>query len=394
MKSVFFPGVATALVSITPFLLSFEKGQDIVRGLFDFSIFALLLVLVFVKNNCKVCKPLVLVFVIVLLFVVAFIDLGNLLAYKGGVKIGYVFVPVITCSLAMAMVWRVKSVSINDIGVILFFSLVLHMGLFYLFPNQPLLEFPLIKAFPRFVQLPPSREVLPLSYKSRFILSDSVSVTKYYVDTSRNNVVVLVESWGVPLDSEMFEKELDVFEDSPSEEGIHFRRYSRTRTAEREDLLDSAWRNKDGSRDSLFMPNRFKSLGFQTVFVFGGDSTIHWRYQYIRNIGFENVFFADSIIDDKSMSYMIDSLLNVQDSTKRFIAWTTRDTRFPIDGDSPKIEKLYYQRLFGTLQSVADLARKHPETRFIVQGDHEPILSPQEFQCVFFRRWVPYIILN
>ena len=152
MKRVFFPAIATALVSITPFLLSFEKGQNIVRGLFDYSIFALLLVLVYIKNNCRVCKSLVIVFVAFLVLVVAVLDLGNLFAYKGGIKIGYVFVPVISCSLAIAMVWQVKSVSINGIGVILFASLVLHMGLFFLYPNQPLLEFPLIKAFPRFVQ--------------------------------------------------------------------------------------------------------------------------------------------------------------------------------------------------------------------------------------------------
>ena len=89
----------------------------------------------------------------------------------------------------------------------------------------------------------------------------------------------------------------------------------------------------------------------------------------------------------------MDSLL-ADTTRKRFIAWTTRDTRFPISDDPAECEKLYYERLFGTLRIIADLAKKHTNVRFIVQGDHEPILSPLEFQAKFYRRWVPYVVLN
>jgi hypothetical protein len=43
---------------------------------------------------------------------------------------------------------------------------------------------------------------------------------------------------------------------------------------------------------------------------------------------------------------------------------------------------------------VADLAKNHLDVRFVVQGDHEPILAPIEFQQKFYRRWVPYVVLN
>ena len=43
MKKILYPLIATAMVTITPFLLTFEKGQDIIRGLFGYSILALLL---------------------------------------------------------------------------------------------------------------------------------------------------------------------------------------------------------------------------------------------------------------------------------------------------------------------------------------------------------------
>ena len=103
------------------------------------------------------------------------------------------------------------------------------------------------------------------------------------------------------------------------------------------------------------------------------------------------------------MAFKIDSLLNAPacDSmaastcvNRHFIAWTTRDTRFPISDDSDETERLYYERLLGTLRIVADLAKKHPEARFVVQGDHEPILSPLKFQRKFYKRWVPYVVLN
>ena len=100
------------------------------------------------------------------------------------------------------------------------------------------------------------------------------------------------------------------------------------------------------------------------------------------------------------MAAKLDSLLSEGNDSlavalnRKFIAWTTRDTRFPISNDPIEVEQLYYERLFGTLQMVADLARKHPEVRFVVQGDHEPILSPMAFQKKFYKRWVPFVVLN
>ena len=234
----------------------------------------------------------------------------------------------------------------------------------------------------------PPRDKLNIPY------TDSVSITRYHVDSTRSNVVVLVESWGIPMDSVNYNEELAVFEGMLTKQGIHFRMYSRTRTAEREDLLDSAWRDSTGKRDSLFMPKRFAKLGYTTTFLFGGDSTIQWRYKYIRNIGFQNAIWTDSATADVEMAAKIDFLLNQSDTVRHFIAWTTRDTRFPISDDPAECEKLYYERLFGTLRIIADLAKKHPNVRFIVQGDHEPILSPLEFQAKFYRRWVPFVVLN
>ncbi len=106
-------------------------------------------------------------------------------------------------------------------------------------------------------------------------------------------MIILVESWGVPLDITRFKKELTVFKGSDNIiVGIHDRMYSRTRTAEREDLIkeishDSITKQKD----TLFLPKVFNNLGYQTTFLFGGDSLEYCRFKYINNIGFNQAIY-------------------------------------------------------------------------------------------------------
>lgn len=394
MKSLLYILVATALVTTPPFLITFEKGQDIVRGLFEYGIFAVLLIYVWLKGKFFVYKKYALPIVIyATLVILSWIDLQTILAVKNWPVGFYGIIPFVGCLLAMVLLKDAKRLSLYRVSMILFVAFIVHFGAIRIFPSQPLLQFsiPLYLAqHEKYI----NRNYLSENFRSRYNVSDSVTITKYYVDTSRSNVVVLVESWGIPMDSAKFNKELAVFEGLMNEQGVHLRMYSRTRTAEREDLLDSAWHDSTRHRDSLFMPRRFAEIGYNTTFLFGGDSTIQWRYKYIQNIGFQNAIWTDSATADIIMAAKIDSLLSLPDSTKHFIAWTTRDTRFPISDDPIETEKIYFERLFGTLKIVADLAKKHPEVRFVVQGDHEPILSPLEFQRKFYRRWVPFVVLN
>ena len=394
MKRIAYPLIATALITIVPFLTTFEKGQDIVRGLFDFSVLALLLLFMLVRDRAFFARKLLMVCVFAALFLVAVADLQNILSYKGW-NVGWrVIIPLITCSVAIAMLKPIKSFGLRGFSFFMFAALMSHIYLYQFFPSQPLWEFPVAKWLARTAKNPDwPRKHLSEDFREHNNVTDSVSITRYYVDTTRSNVIILVESWGIPMDSNMFAKELALFDGLMMDHGVHFRMSSRTRTAERNDLLDSAWRSP-GRRDSLYMPNRFAVLGYQTSFFFGDDSTIQWRYHYIKRIGFQQEFWTDSITSDAVMASKIDSLLGSADSVKHFIAWTTRDTRFPISDDVAETEKLYYERLFGSLQIVADLAKKHPDVRFVVQGDHEPILSPLEFQRKFYRRWVPFVVLN
>ena len=131
MRRLLYPLIASALITIVPFLLTFEKGQDIARGLFGFEYFALLLLLVFLKDKMPTSlrvanatkqsmhKSLVIVvlFIVIVcaLFAVAWIDLQNQLAIKNWSTSWYGLVPFATCGLSIAMVWKIKPYKFNTI---------------------------------------------------------------------------------------------------------------------------------------------------------------------------------------------------------------------------------------------------------------------------------------
>lgn len=424
MNRLLYPLVASALITIVPFLLTFEKGQDIVRGLFGFEEFALLLLFVFVKSKMRVCAltslrafcknakqsilVLLLAAIVFALFAVAWLDLQNLLAIKGWSTGWYGVLPFVTCCLAVAIMWKVKPFSASAISFILFVTLIAHLFAYNQYAAQPLAQFPLVDYMSRSAPKPVARDSLPESFKAKYFTTDSATITRGFIDSAKTNVLVLVESWGIPLDTNRFAKQLQIFDGIPMPaHGAHHRMYSRTRTAEREDLIYSVKRDSAGHRDTVFLPQVLRAQGVKTLFVYGGDSLVQMRNKYIRNVGFEETFFgisANSGVEprtDRESAALLDSLLSVQDSAVRFIAWTTLDTKFPLPGikdpyriDVAAVDSVYTERLAGTLQLVADLAKRHPDVRFIVQGDHNPILSPLKFQEKFYKRWVPFVVLN
>ena len=415
-----YPLIASALITIVPFLLTFEKGQDIVRGLFGYEEFALLLLFVFVKNKLTkisfankkempACAGMTIVLGIVVaaLFAVAWFDLQNLLAIKGWATGWYGVLPFVTCGLAIAMMWKVKPFTLSGISFFVFVALIVHLFAYNQYAAQPLAQFPVVDYMSRTTPKPVARKELSKSFKTKYFTTDSATITRGFVDSVRTNVIVLVESWGIPLDSNRFAEQLQTFEGIPMQVGAHHRMYSRTRTAEREDLIYQVTRDSNGHRDTVFLPQVLRLQGFKTAFIYGGDSLEHMRNKYIRNVGFEEAFFgisANSGVEthaDHESVALLDSLLSVQDSALRFIAWTTRDTKFPLQGfkdpyriDVAAVDSAYTERLAGTLQLVANLAKKHPRVRFIVQGDHNPILSPIKFQEKFYKRWVPFVVIN
>ena len=421
MKRLLYPLIACALVTIVPFLLTFENGQNIVRGLFGYEYFALLLFIVFIKEKMTKEIPafagmtkkgllrfglwsFVLLLCILAFIWVAWVDLQNLLAIKGWNTGWYGILPFVTSVLAIAMVWQLKPFKFSAICFILFVALILHLEANNQYAAQPLAQFPTIDYLERIAPQPPQRKEISEDFRKKYTVTDSVTITRDYVDTTRNNVIILVESWGVPLDLLRFENQLSVFNGIKTEVGIHNRMYSRTRTAEREDLIYTIHRDSTG-RDTIFLPKALNGVGYKTTFLFGGDSLEHWRYKYIKNIGFNEAVYGKPLNDENRLNDLqmienVDSVL--ADATqKHFLAWTTADTRFPMAefpniyySDECAIDSAYSTKLNRVLEQIATLARKHSETRFIIQGDHNPILSPIKFQERFYKRWVPYVVLN
>ena len=401
-----YPLVASALITIVPFLLTFEKGQDIVRGLFGYEEFCLLMLFVLVKNFRRL-RWLLLPVIGATMVLVAWLDLQNLLAIKGWSTGWYGVLPFVTCCLAVAMMWKVKPFSASAISFILFVTLIAHLFAYNQYAAQPLAQFPVVDYMSRTAPKPVTRKELSESFKAKYFTTDSATITRGFLDSIKTNVLVLVESWGVPLDENRFTEQLQIFDGIPMQMGAHHRMYSRTRTAEREDLIYCVRRDSVGRRDTVFIPQVLRTQGVKTRFVYGGDSLANMRNKYIRNVGFDETFFgisANSGVEprtDRVSAALLDSLLSVQDSAVRFIAWTTLDTKFPLQGfkdpyriDAAAVDSAYTVCLAGTLQLIADLAKKHPDVRFIVQGDHNPILSPLKFQEKFYKRWVPFMVLN
>lgn len=400
MMRILYPLIASALITIVPFLFTFEKGQNIVRGLFGYEEFAILLFFILVKNKLtKKVYVALLVALVVALFSVAWIDLQNLLAIKGWDSGWYGVLPFLTCAFAVVIVWKTKPFTFNAICFILFVSLIMHLFALNHYAAQPLAQFPTIDYLERMAPKPVQRKEISEVFRKKYIVTDSVTITRDYIDTSRNNVIILVESWGVPLDIKRFEDELNAFNGVDKVViGIHNRMYSRTRTAEREDLIYEIHRDSTG-RDTIFLPKVFSDINYKTTFLLGADSLEHFRYKYISNIGFNQAIYANGL-EDAAMALEIDSIL-ADTTQKHFVAWTTRDTKFPLPGFSSiyncnvdVVDSAYTMRLTATFSLIVNLAHKHPETRFIVQGDHNPILSPIQFQERFYKRWVPFIVLN
>jgi len=394
-----YPLIASALITIVPFLLTFEKGQDIVRGLFGYEEFCLLMLFALAKGFRRL-RWLLLPLIAAAMVFVAWLDLQNLLAIKGWATGWYGVLPFVTCGLAMAMMWKVKPFSASAISFILFVALIAHLFAYNHYAAQPLAQFPVVDYMSRTAPKPVARDSLPEPFKAKYFTTDSATITRGFIDSTKTNVLVLVESWGIPLDANRFAKQLRIFDGIPMPaHGAHHRMYSRTRTAEREDLIFQVARDSMGRRDTVFLPRVLRTQGVKTQFIYGGDSLVQMRNKYIRNVGFDEAFYGARA--DRESAALLDSLLSVRDSTLQFIAWTTLDTKFPLQGfkdpyriDVAAVDSAYTERLAGTLQLVANLAKKYPDVRFIVQGDHNPILSPLKFQEKFYKRWVPFVVLN
>ena len=236
-------------------------------------------------------------------------------------------------------------------------------------------------------------------------------------DYSKPTVMILVESYGVKKSVDQTNALLSPFAYSHAQFlGLYPRNASHTQGAEWEDF--GALRGKIHETP---LPLKFKEHHLQTWYVHGYDSAFYARGENYAKFGFDNMLFKEQFekfglpscrngfegICDSSMISFIDSLLT--DATPKFVYWTTLDAH-PLYEWSGMFEKSYFCKIFSlsdidctyftlqenTLRMIANLAEKHPEYRFIIRGDHRPMVSLEQSDFVqsFYFRWVPLVVLN
>ena len=223
---------------------------------------------------------------------------------------------------------------------------------------------------PWHMQFSPSEDSLSVDYIQQYELLDKQRLVGKFSDSSRTTVTILVDAWGVPFEHSLLCEDFAIFGDLPHKEYLHNRLANRTRHAEFVELRIVA--DSTSSHNGLYL--------------FGGDSLEYGRNLYIDSLGYGKQIFCQEC-DDSVMVNILDSVLTAAEgdsaSLVKYVAWTTQDSR---DGDRAKLRV--------TLRHIADVARKHPEVRFIVQGTHCPILGDPRIRRESFARWVPALVIN
>lgn len=201
---------------------------------------------------------------------------------------------------------------------------------------------------------------LSATYKGSYQIMGKTPLRATLFDSARTNVFILVDAWGVPVDEDILALDLKEFETLPHKFALHRRLANYTSHAEHAEFR-----------------NNFAS----NVFLFGGVSLQFNRTDYIPEIGFQQALYCpgspNNTIIDK-----IDSILT-EPERPQFIAWTALASMV---GNHNEIRRV--------LGQIADLAKRYPEVRFVVQGTHRPVLCGPEIRNSYKAHWVPVAILN
>lgn len=201
------------------------------------------------------------------------------------------------------------------------------------------------------------------SWCSRYVVRDDALPLESLMDSTRTNVFILVDSWGVPLDSARRVRM----------DGIRLQRLSRSSFAENTSLPE--------------LVRKAHQWNMPAFFLYGGSDSLYGRGEYIRAMNFDSARFYKKDESDSLMLVCLDSLISMPGV--RFVAWTARDLQNHLG-----IENDYFNTLDTELQMLVNFASRHPDVRFIVQGNHEPVLGSRDVRDLFYRRCVPFVVLN
>ena|GEM_PF-5842353 len=180
--------------------------------------------------------------------------------------------------------------------------------------------------------------VPPQSWAARLIVDEDTLPPASLLDSSRSNVFVFLDSWGVPVNGRTGLKI----------SGIRPQKLSRASFAE-----------------SHWLP------GLVARALETGMDTCYYRQN--------NIDWARSLAVDSLLARPGLHLILLTDSNLQMHLMDSAD---------------YFRALDFEMELLSGFAARHPDVRLIIQGNHEPVLAPRDLRALFFRRYVPFAVLN
>lgn len=252
---------------------------------------------------------------------------------------------------------------------------------------------------------------------------------------SKNLVVVMVESWGVPnnafdqaIDAEIWD--LDRWNSRYEVTSGSSAYYGSTTNAELREWCGS-WSDHvefdyDGLADDC-LPKQFAEEGFRTVALHSFNGEFFHRWQWYPRIGFDEQYFDADIIQngagfcdglfggacDRDVPKQITKILKTSASERNLVYWLTVNAHLPVSRDHRlgtsecglgdeqwRSDFPMLCRSYAVHQQVADalhaqiMADDFPEADVLIVGDHMPPFFSRSIRSRFDSESVPWIYLR
>jgi hypothetical protein len=255
------------------------------------------------------------------------------------------------------------------------------------------------------------------------------------IDSRPNLVVILLESWGIDLDTSV--RDLLIQPYSAPDLLVRYRVsqgtalfYGSTVSGEARELCNSKIGvqilSVSSSDARVCLPGRLAAAGYHSISVHGMDGHMFQRSDWYDTIGFQEKWFRDSLrqqglpdcvgaftgICDASIARWIGDRLDKKQANPDFVYWVTLNSHLPVRvpsalsggascSVSPSLATQpalcsWYQLVENVHRSVAQLAMTSlaRPTIFVVVGDHAPPFANPKLRGQFSSTDVPYIVLS
>ncbi len=250
---------------------------------------------------------------------------------------------------------------------------------------------------------------------------------------SRNLLIVMVESWGVPTDPH--DKRINAEVWRPERWGAKYQvtsgtslYFGSTTNAEVRELC-GAWADHMtyDFADSQCLPEKFREAGFGTYAFHSFNGEFFDRVSWYPMIGFDQIVFDQTLIArgagfcdavfagacDHDVPRQISKLLRESPHERNLVYWLTVNSHLPLDanpalgtdtcllgtaewrGDFPMLCRSYQvQQLTSDALTKEIMSADFPESDILIVGDHMPPFFQRGIRSRFDSARVPYFYLR